>query len=99
MPRKATAPVMFRKEGDHILAVFPTVPSSCKGDVTVYAHVGQHSGAEWAYIMTKTQPAEPSEYAALARELRQIGYRFRPIKRRTSEMLGMFNAHLRNRCS
>lgn len=72
---KESLPVMFRKCQDgEVLAVFPTEPYSRSRPyaVSCYAHVGQHSGADWDYVMTKTKPAKPEEYAPLLRELKGI---------------------------
>lgn len=63
-------PVLFRKDGPEIVAVFPTIDAG-SFQVACYAHVGQHSGCsrEWYYT---TKPAKPEEYADLLAEIRQI---------------------------
>lgn len=76
-----TLPVIFRAErsGDfegEITAVFPTLPWDNSGNLTTYAHMGQHSGGSmgWYY---ETRPARPAEYASLLAELRAI---YKPTK-------------------
>lgn len=70
-------PVIFRaeKSGMHkgeVTAVFPTWPAGRRGrDMTVYAHVGQHSAASFEWYRT-TRPATADEYADLLVELRSI---------------------------
>jgi len=64
--------VVFLKEEDgDILAVFPEVLNDFSGNITCYAHVGQHSGASVEYCKT-LQPAE--DYEDLKEELESIGY-------------------------
>jgi len=75
--------VIFRKEKDNaILAVFPHEIVDCEGNIMCYAHVGQHSGASYDYVLKKTVPASETEYIDLKTELESIGYNLRTIKRR-----------------
>ena len=71
---KPVLPVMFRMDrakGGEVFAVFPTLPATIDGSqVTVYAHVGQHSGGTWEGVLHNTRPATPEEYAPLLRELK-----------------------------
>lgn len=68
-------PIIFRAQrsgpfkGD-VTAVFPTAAAG-PGQMTCYAHIGQHSGCtlDWYYA---TRPAAPAEYASLLAELRGI---------------------------
>ena len=70
-------PVLFRAErsgvfkGD-ITAVFPTLPGN-PGNMTCYAHVGQHSSCSMEWYNT-TRPARIGECADLIAELQSIGY-------------------------
>lgn len=76
--------VMFRRErgpGDDILAVFPH-EYEYDGRVGCYAHVGQHSACSMGYVLQKTQPAKPEEYAGLKRELEGAPYHYRLIVRK-----------------
>ena len=72
-----TAPtvVVFRKwnNGD-VIALFPDLPHD-RHHCMSYEHVGQHGGADYSGVVGMTSPASPEEYAALAAELRRIGYR------------------------
>jgi hypothetical protein len=45
-----------------------------------YEHVGQHSGAQYAGVIGMTSPASPQAYAALKRELEQIGYKLEVMR-------------------
>jgi hypothetical protein len=79
-------PVIFRRDGDEIVAVFPTIEAD-PGQATCYAHIGQHSGCsrQWYY---ETRPAKPAEYADLLAELVDIGYDDLKIYRRWSYHMG-----------
>lgn len=71
-----TIRVIFRAErsgpfkGD-VTAVFPDRPWNWRGDLTCYAHIGQHSGCSLAWYR-RTRPATPEEYAPLLADLRSI---------------------------
>lgn len=83
MPQPITA-VVFRKWKDngHIIALFPELPSDIQGwYCDSYMHVGQHDGADYYGVVEHTTPASRKESAALARELRRIGYRMKPMRR------------------
>ena len=66
---------IFRKFHDgEVIALFPLIPHDANGIYCVsYLHIGQHGAADTSITRT-TQPASPSEYAPLARELESIGY-------------------------
>jgi hypothetical protein len=75
-PRLAGIPVIFRcdRNGSHVTAVFPTLPSDARGyEMTCYEHIGQHSGCSHDWYRT-TRPASLGEYADLSAELQSIGY-------------------------
>lgn len=75
--------VIFRRESDgQILAVFPYDISTHEGEITVYAHLGQHSQADYNYCVMNCKPAKESEYTPLFQELESIGYNLKTIKRR-----------------
>ena len=64
--------VIFRTEKDgQTLAVFPYEINDHKGNVTCYAHLGQHSGMDLAY-MKQTTPCQ--DFAQLKSELESLGY-------------------------
>jgi len=76
--------VMFRKMQGQILALFPAeagIPSShiC----SCYAHIGQHSSADLNYCISKSKPANESEYKSLYTELTKLGYNLIVVKRST----------------
>lgn len=48
---------------------------------TSYTRIGQHSAAAYAYCISKTKAASPSEYATLLKELTGLGYNVKVIKK------------------
>mgnify|MGYP001570170432 CR=1 FL=1 len=89
-PEKRTekTPVLFRmmKDSDEpwLIALFPTLPgTNAPSTCLSYMHVGQHAAANLRSLMRHGRAAKPSEYAALAKELRQIGYNL-DVKQRVS---------------
>lgn len=69
--------------GDGIIALFPEwIVNEYKHFCQSYEHVGQHGGADYAGVIRGTRPAEPEEYAALKKELENIGYKLLIRKRR-----------------
>jgi hypothetical protein len=79
-----TTQVVFRRWRDSgdIIALFPELPSDIHGwFCEAYGHVGQHSGADYHGVIGATRPATEEEAAALAEELRLVGYSLRPISR------------------
>ena len=47
-------------------------------------HVGQHSDANYQYVITQTVPATPAEYHDLAKELGIRGYKGLVVKKRVA---------------
>lgn len=66
-------PVIFRKNDYGVTAVFPTLEADYAGNMTCYAHIGQHSACSLGWYYT-TKPAAETEYADLLQELKSIGY-------------------------
>lgn len=58
---------------EEITAVFPNDIWNKNGDVTVYAHMGQHSSGDLDYLLTLPE-ANPQEYSDLLQELKSRGY-------------------------
>lgn len=58
---------------DEITAVFPNDIADSEGNVTVYAHMGQHSAGDLDYMLSLPE-ANPEEYSDLLQELNNIGY-------------------------
>lgn len=67
--------VIFRKwkEDNSILALFPYEIHNGY-NITCYAHLGQHSGADYKSCIERSTPATENEYKALKCELESIGY-------------------------
>ena len=68
-----------------VFALLPTIPAHGHF-VTSYAHVGQHSVADYQHGVRKSRPATDEEAAPLLAELRRIGYDPQPIKRASFSM-------------
>lgn len=92
--RQAKTRVVFRAFSDgEIIALFPHMTNGAF--IGSYLHIGQHGDAS-RDVVEMTKPAKRSEYAALYRELRGIGYRMEvgtrvtrePKKRTYNEMKG-----------
>ncbi len=64
-----------------IFALLPYDVCNNLGHVTSYQHVGQHSGADYKYCITKSRPATESEYKDLKIEMESIGYNINVIKK------------------
>ena len=71
--------VVFKKEGTEVCAFMPYEISDRQGNITCYAHVGQHSAASLKYAK-KLPNATPEEYEALKKELEAAGYTFKLIR-------------------
>ena len=66
---------IFRKWPDGTIeALFPYEINTPDGYCLCYAHIGQHSNADYFYCISKTKPAMPHEYNKLLIELKNIGY-------------------------
>jgi predicted nucleic acid-binding Zn finger protein len=63
--------VIFRKEDGDVVAFMPYDIADLNGNITCYAHIGQHSAASLEYYRT-TKPTK--EYSDLLNELQSIGY-------------------------
>lgn len=74
--------VIYRIFQGEVLALFPGVPGTREVHTCAsYAHMGQHSSADLAYVMASSKPAMPNDYAALHRELEGRGYRLKIVGR------------------
>lgn len=78
--------VVFRVDttGSWKGTVFAMLPHECsdyKGNVTCYQHVGQHSSADYHGCVAKSRLATETEYADLKREMENIGYVLKVIKK------------------
>lgn len=93
-----TTPVIFRQfKGGDILALFPADPADTAGQFcTCYAHIGQHSSADYNATIAQSKPAKPVEYADLKAELESVGYDDLKIyQRSTPQIRSQFTAELR----
>jgi len=70
--------------GDGVIALFPNDKWDEYGLISSYEHVGQHGGAHYEGVISKSRPATEEEYASLKRELETppYTYKLRVIKRR-----------------
>jgi hypothetical protein len=87
--REPLTPVVFRIFPDGaLLALFPAMRADMAGCFcSCYAHIGQHSAADYTGCIQRSRPATPREYRALAVELRSIGYHLRILRRKPRGMV------------
>ena len=73
--------VVFRKyKNGEIIALFPEMVNGYF--VCSYMHMGQHSDADYSYVISITKPASEEEYKDLYNELtNQVGYNLRILKK------------------
>ena len=90
--------VMFRKNGmidnkGEIYALFPHLAENKSGCVSSYQHVGQHIIADYDFCMGTSTPASQTDYADLQKELEQIGYNLKVVRKQNrAKYLKIFRA-------
>jgi hypothetical protein len=72
---------MWKCKGGTAIALFPGIAEGA-GLCMSFQHVGQHSAADYRYVIAKTRPAKPSEYKDLLHELVQRGYDLKVVQHR-----------------
>lgn len=81
--------VVFRKWRDtgEVIALFPQIDGG-RGLCSSFEHVGQHGGADYDGVISRTDPATEDEYADLKKELESEPYNYKLIvrKRRPGRM-------------
>jgi hypothetical protein len=92
MEDKIITQVVFRKWKDankDVIALFPEDIYDGVGSNFVrtklcmsYMHLGQHSSADYHYVVSVSVTAKPEEYKELKKELEQIGYRLNVRQRK-----------------
>lgn len=82
-------PVIFRKfSNGTVIAIFPDVLESCINlTCSCYLHIGQHSGADYSWVVSITKPAKKEEYNDLFNELLTLGYDDLVIRYRRSRKM------------
>lgn len=78
--KELTTEVIFKKEGTEVTAVMPYEIFDRLGNMTNYAHVGQHSACSPEYVK-KLRNATEEEYTKLKSELEAAGYKIKVIKK------------------
>ena len=74
--------VIFREFKGEILALFPYMIYNYKGDVTCYAHIGQHGSADYNYVISNSKCINEPYNLPLYSELENhVGYKLNVIKR------------------
>jgi len=63
-----------------VIAFFPDQEAN-PGMVGAYEHIGQHGEADYYGLLKVTRPATPEEYAPLLKELKNVGYVLRVVRR------------------
>lgn len=68
--------VIFRKyvNENEIIALFPNEIANSNGECSSYMHNGQHSPADYKFVIENTTAATKEEYTPLYNELVAIGY-------------------------
>jgi len=86
----------FKDNGD-IIALFPEVPSDIGGkNCDSFMHIGQHSAANYQYLLKETVLATPEEYAELKHELEShYDYKIEVYQRRTPQMREAYRQYMR----
>jgi hypothetical protein len=76
-----------------VTAFFPHDVEDAKGHVGCYAHVGQHSSANYQYCVSKSRLATEEEYKDLKEELEKgFGYDLNIIRKQNySKFLKSYN--------
>lgn len=77
--------VFFRVFEDSVIALFPYEIADYHGNCESYMKVGQHSSADYHYVMKQSRPATTEEFAELQQELEILGYELKVIKRRNAD--------------
>ena len=78
---KINKDVIFREFKGEILALFPHDIWNYEGDVTCYAHLGQHGSADYKHVISNSKPINNPQSLDLYSELESIGYNLKPVKR------------------
>lgn len=83
--------VVFRKERDNqVVALFPyEVENKPKGLISCYAHLGQHSTADYRGVVNESKPANELEYKSLYNELISIGYKLNVVKKANGKKIAL----------
>ena len=71
---KFKSDVIFRHFRGDIIALFPHMPYNYDGDVTSYQHMGQHSNADYSWVIYNSKPIHNPENLDLYSELNSLGY-------------------------
>lgn len=75
--------VVFRKWKGQIIALFPYRFDDYRALTCLsYMHVGQHSNADYDFIVHHSKLATEQEYKELFQELESLGYLLNPIQKR-----------------
>lgn len=72
--------VVFRKDSNGVFALFPYVIQNGY-NVMSYAHIGQHSAADYKHCIKTSKPASEVEYQELKKELESQGYNLKVIQK------------------
>lgn len=86
--------VQFRIDKVEVFAVFPYEISNLS-NVTCYSHIGQHSTCIWN-INNYSKSASIEQYSDLKKELENLGYNLKVIKRRSHKKY-LKNYYIRNK--
>jgi len=79
--------VLFVKEDGLTIAVFPSLKWDKVGNLTCYAHVGQHGPLSLSYFQGLEVVENPAQYLELKKELTSIGYDLRIVNEQGNTIL------------
>lgn len=72
--------VIFRIKENEVFALFPYDIFN-SGLVASYAHIGQHSSADYSHCIRTSKAATPEQYSELKAELEGLGYELKVISK------------------
>lgn len=79
--------VIFCKEEGGIIAVFPFFKWDKVGNLTCYAHVGQHGPISRSYFQGLEIVENPKDYLQLQNELLSLGYKLKVLNGKPNTIL------------
>ena len=69
---------LIHPQNEEVIAYFPHLPWDRQGNLTCYAHIGQHGACSPEYAK-ECRPATKDEYSGLKIELESIGYKLKLV--------------------
>ena len=92
--KKEVTCVIFRMWHHEVIALFPYERADYRLSCESYMQIGQHSAAAYPYMIKQSRPATAEEFTELKRELENLGYDLKVIKRRNTMKTKRFHMQL-----